>query len=89
MSVTLRPFTSLMVTLAAYEACRLVLVLLTGYVGMFAPSGSLHLGVAALGVVVLGLRFWALFVLPVLFAYRLALRGTPCRREDDRGNSVP
>jgi hypothetical protein len=69
-----RPFASMIVKLAVYAACRFLLVLLTGYVGLFGPSGSLHLGVAALGLVVVGLRFWVLFVVPLLFAYRLGAR---------------
>lgn len=69
-----RPFASILVTLAVYAGCRALLVALTGSVGLFAPSGSLHLAVAALGAVVVVLRLWVLFVVPLLFAYRLAGR---------------
>ena len=69
-----RPFASVLVTLAVYGCLRTSFVLLTGSVGLLAPSGSVHLGVAGLGLVVLGLRLWVVFVVPVLFVYKLARR---------------
>jgi hypothetical protein len=72
-----KPFASILVTLAAYAACRALLVLVTGSVGLFSASGSVHLSVAALGALVLGLRLWVLFVVPVLVVFRLAGRAWP------------
>jgi hypothetical protein len=67
-----RPFASLLAVVVAYAFYTAVFFFLTGFVDVFAPSGSLHLGMAALGFVLLALRLWVVLVVPALFAYRLA-----------------
>jgi len=58
---------SVAVTLAIYLALRLLLG--RSEAGLITPSGSIDVGLAGAGAVMLALRLWALFVLPALLAY--------------------
>jgi hypothetical protein len=55
-----------------YALLKALFFVLTSDAGLISPSGSPHLGLAALGLALVGLRIWVLFVLPAILVYRLA-----------------
>lgn len=55
-----------------YLALHLIFGALTEQGGLITPDGSVSLGIATLGFVVLVLRLAVLFVVPAVIAHRLA-----------------
>jgi hypothetical protein len=70
----LRPFLGPALVLLAYAALRLIHAALAGDRGVLAPSGSVDPTLAALTFAVFLLRLLALFVVPLVVAYRLVMR---------------
>jgi hypothetical protein len=62
------------VLVVIYAILRAAFVRLTEREGLVSPSGSVSVGIAVVGLLVLVLRLVVLFVLPALVAYRLARR---------------
>ena len=69
-----RPFASVLITLAVYWCMKAIFFLVTSDAGLLVPSGSLNLGVAIFGGLLVLLRLWVLFVVPALVVYRVACR---------------
>jgi hypothetical protein len=70
--VQARPFVPIVLPVVSYVCLKAIFFALTGSVGLISPSGSPHLGLAALGLALLVLRIWVLFVVPAILVGRLA-----------------
>lgn len=62
----------LFVLVVLYLVLHLIFGSLTEHGGLITPDGSVSLGVATLGIVVLVLRIAVLFVVPAVIAHRIA-----------------
>jgi hypothetical protein len=69
-----RPFRGIALSCVAYLACKLTFFFSTERYGLVSPSGSVNLGVAALGLLLLGLTLLVTFVVPIWITYRIARR---------------
>ena len=70
----LRPVLAPAIVLAGYLILRAVFDGLTERGGLVSPTGSVGLGVAILGVVVIALRVVVIFVLPPVVVYGVVAR---------------
>jgi hypothetical protein len=71
------PFKWPLLTILLYWCFKALFFLVTGSVGLFAPSGALNLGVALFGLMLIGLRLLVLFVVPAVIVYRLMKEAWP------------
>ena len=69
-----RPFRGSVLSCVAYVACKLMFFWSTERYGLVSPSGRANLGVAALGLLFLGLTLYVIFVVPIWITYRIARR---------------
>jgi hypothetical protein len=58
------------VVIAIYSLLHILFGILTEDGGLLTPGGSVNLGIASLGCVVLLLRLVVVFVVPVMISYR-------------------
>ena len=69
-----RPFRGSALSCVAYLGCKVMFFFATERYGLVSPSHGVNVGVAALGLLLLGLTLHVTFVVPIWITYRIARR---------------